>query len=124
MRYFALASSTAAVVISPSIPHVVTALCVVVLVAAAGRSERRELVVNLRADGLSTRAIASAAGASEATVRRDLPTASVDAVAPVVGVNGKAYESRRPPITPAEVAELTPRSHLRRAGVCRDVTGC
>lgn len=63
------------------------------------RGERRELVVNLRAEGLSTRAIAAAAGTGQTQVRRDLsstePDGSVEATA-VTGVNGKTYEPRKP----------------------------
>lgn len=67
------------------------------------REERRELVVNLRAEGLSTRAIASATGTHKDTVRNDLsdvsggenspPDGGADA-APVTGLDGKQYTAQ------------------------------
>lgn len=61
------------------------------------RGERAEVVLELRAAGLSTRAIGSAVGIGDATVRRDLATASDDAVAPetVVGLDGAMRSARR-----------------------------
>ena len=51
----------------------------------------------MREIGMSTRAIASGVGTSEATVRRALSSASNDAVAEprtITGVNGKTYTPR------------------------------
>lgn len=75
-----------------------------------GRDERRELVVSLRAEGLSTRAIASATGSSVGTVHGDMATCSElntsddedDAdpelepkpERPVTGLDGKTYSPR------------------------------
>lgn len=57
--------------------------------------ERREVVSSMRSHGLSTRAIASAIGASEATVRRDVEaTASHDAVEAVVSLDGRTRPAR------------------------------
>jgi hypothetical protein len=71
--------------------------------------EREETVRSLRAAGLSTRAIASATGSSEPTVRRDLAAgASYDAPepAPVTGLDGKHYRPRpAPPVTTADGSE-------------------
>lgn len=53
------------------------------------RAERRELVVNLRAEGLSTRAIVAATGAAKSTVESDLSTVPNRDSSPIVGVNGK-----------------------------------
>lgn len=63
------------------------------------RQERRELTVNLRAEGLSTRAIASAAGADDKTVRNDLRDAGAECSAPaddvpIIGQDGKTYNIR------------------------------
>lgn len=69
---------------------------------ALPREERREIVASLRESGLSTRAIGAAVGISEATVRREMSTASSalgnDAVEPrqVLGVNGKTYVQPAP----------------------------
>lgn len=57
------------------------------------RDERPEIVADLRAEGMSTRAIAAATGISDITVRRDLTGASN--VAPVVGMDGKTYQPVR-----------------------------
>lgn len=69
---------------------------------ALPREERREVVASLAESGLSTRAIGAAVGVSEATVRREMSTASSalgnDAVEPrrVIGVNGKTYVQPTP----------------------------
>lgn len=61
------------------------------------REDRQEVVASLRQSGLSLRAISSATGESEATVRRDLAAsgASFDApdtkTAQVTGIDGKTY---------------------------------
>jgi hypothetical protein len=70
---------------------------------ALPREERAAVVGSLRDAGMSTRAIATATGISEATVRRELPRASNDAVEParpITGVNGKAYQPTRPESAP------------------------
>jgi len=69
-------------------------------------ADRPAAVAELREAGMSTRAIGSAIGASEATVRRDLATASSDAVerpAKVISLDGR----ERPATMPArqDVAE-------------------
>lgn len=89
-----------------------------------GRNERRELVVSLRAEGLSTRAIAAAAGTDDRTVRRDLSDAATAAPeldtaepddeptpTPVTGRDGKTYtpkpKSTRPDmLSDDDLAEL------------------
>jgi hypothetical protein len=62
------------------------------------RDDRREKVAELRSAGMSTRAIGSAIGASDATVRRDLSGASDDAPEPppVTGLDGKTYPQPQP----------------------------
>jgi hypothetical protein len=56
------------------------------------REDRRELVARLSAEGMSARAIGPVVGASEATVRRDIPPASSDAPArEIIGRDGKTY---------------------------------
>lgn len=67
------------------------------------REDRKEIVCSLRDRGLSTRAIASATGVNDRTVRRELATAANAAVEPptITGVNGKTYQATRPsPSTP------------------------
>lgn len=71
------------------------------------RDERKAVTAELRAEGMSTRAIAAATGANHSTVVRDLaPTGGADAppvpvvpvVALVTGVDGKTYPAvNRPP---------------------------
>lgn len=68
--------------------------------------DRRKAVETLRlTGGMSTRAIGSALGISEATVRRDLAGASNDAVQDqlVVGTDGKRYPARQREVERAEV---------------------
>lgn len=62
------------------------------------REDRKEIVCSLRDRGLSTRAIASATGTSDWTVRRELATARNLAVdkSTIKGVNGKTYQATRP----------------------------
>lgn len=80
---------------------------------ALPREERREVVASLAESGLSTRAIGAAVGVSEATVRREISTASSslgnDAVEPrhVIGLNGKSYvQSTRPAPEPPTDEDL------------------
>ena len=54
------------------------------------RSERSEIVADLRQEGMSTRAIAAAVGVNNATVHRDL--SGVANATPVVGTDGKTYQ--------------------------------
>lgn len=72
--------------------------------------ERQQVMVSLREVGMSTRAIATATQVSEATVRRDLASATasndaVEDVAAVTGVNGKTYKPSHRPIHPNPSAE-------------------
>lgn len=71
------------------------------------RTERRELVVNLRAEGLSTRAIAAATGVDQKTVVNDQravrsgeeissPGKEAEPDRPVTGLDGKTYEPKNP----------------------------
>lgn len=80
------------------------------------RGKRRDLVVSLRAEGLSTRAIAAATGTDDRTVRRDIagaanaaPDAEPIPEPPVTGLDGKTY-TPKPHVTdlisPDDVAEL------------------
>jgi len=79
--------------------------------------ERREAVGNLRAAGLSTRAIGSALGLSKDTVQRESPPAGVSnetPAGPVTGLDGKRYQPRRdtPPPIPTPQADAI-RERLR-----------
>lgn len=58
--------------------------------------ERAVAVQSLRAEGLSTRAIAAATGASKDTVNRVPPGVSDETPAPVIGQDGKSYQAARP----------------------------
>lgn len=58
------------------------------------REDQHAVIKSLREAGLSTRAIASATGASQSTVSRDLRPESDDSgdeLAPVIGLDGKRY---------------------------------
>lgn len=68
---------------------------------ALPREDRREVVGSLRDAGLSTRAIASAIGVDDKTVRNDL--AGAENSAPVIGADGKQYA----PTQPAHVTTTT-----------------
>ena len=70
-------------------------------------SERGEIVLHLRDEGLSLRAIAAVTGVSKDTVARELPTVSNETVGPppqatITGLNGKTY-TPRPAVIDAEV---------------------
>jgi len=67
---------------------------------ALPREDRREVVGSLRDAGLSTRAIASAIGVDDKTVRNDL--AGAENSAPVIGADGKQYAPK-----PAHVTTTT-----------------
>lgn len=82
------------------------------------REERQEVVRSLRDAGMSTRAIASATGTDDRTVRRDIAGAANAAPdpepAPVTGLDGKTYTSRQvePEVIDAEIVdepEATPK---------------
>lgn len=61
----------------------------------------------MRSEGMSTRAIGSALGTSEGTVRNDLAGAQDYAPAPVTGTDGKTYAPRQPEpeVVEAELVE-------------------
>lgn len=67
---------------------------------ALPREDRREVIGSLRDAGLSTRAIASAIGVNDKTVRNDL--AGAEYSAPVIGADGKQYAPK-----PAHVTQTT-----------------
>lgn len=68
------------------------------------RSERPEIVADLRSEGMSTSAIAAAVGASKATVARDISSGvSNETPEPVVGVDGKTYQPARLTVVEDEV---------------------
>lgn len=71
------------------------------------REERREIVGSLREQGMSTRAIGSALGVSDHTVRKDLPTARNHAVERVTSLDGRSRPAYRPdpPVIEGEVVE-------------------
>jgi hypothetical protein len=96
---------------------------------ALDRGARRDAVVELRGAGMSTRAIGSALGVTDITVRRDLEASATNVAveAPITGVNGKSYAPSRPepasrpepsrnPFQPPTVtpAETPDEAHLRR----------
>lgn len=58
--------------------------------------QRREIVAAMRAEGMSTRAIGSALGTSERTVRNDLRYSGAQdyAPTPTTGMDGKTYTPR------------------------------
>jgi hypothetical protein len=61
--------------------------------------DRMALVLKLREQGLSTRAIAERAGTSQTTVRRDLESAGEPdgSATTITGRDGKTYPAQRPP---------------------------
>ncbi|MCA1570810.1 MAG: hypothetical protein LC798_10935 [Chloroflexi bacterium] len=79
------------------------------------REQRREIVAAMRSEGLSTRAIGSALGICDATVRRDTPGASPDAPGSVVGLDGKTYAPRQEPV-PAITAWVESDQTLKDTG--------
>ena len=68
------------------------------------REERREAAAAMAGQGMSTRAIGSALGVSQPTVRRDLAGEPNDSPATTTGLDGKTYPPRppRPPRSRAE----------------------
>jgi hypothetical protein len=76
------------------------------------RVDRAELVLELTAEGMSTRAIGSALGVDQATVVRDRGDANASP-APVTGIDGKTYAPRppKPPLSPERQAIAADRAH-------------
>lgn len=72
------------------------------------REDRAEQVQSLRSAGLSTRAIGSALGVSDGTVRTDMAGAQNYAPAPVTGQDGKTYAPSQPPRPPAPSSVAPP----------------
>lgn len=69
------------------------------------KAARKKVMADMSADGMSNRAIAEAAGVSEATARRSKSGASFDAPDKVVGKDGKTYPAKQPKVsTPGVVA--------------------
>src|SRR5262245_47169822 len=58
--------------------------------------QRAELVVKLRADGMSVRTIAEATGVPKSTVARDLSQAGQPKPETVTGRDGKTYQASKP----------------------------
>jgi hypothetical protein len=82
-----------------------------VTVPQLSRDQRRELVAALRSEGLSTRAIGDAIGASKDTVRNDLSsTGEKSPVEPdeIVGTNGKTYKPKPKPKPPRQPEQQPP----------------
>jgi hypothetical protein len=71
-------------------------------------SERREVVAEMRSQGMSTRAIASAVGVSHMTIHTDLPAVNKFTPAAVVGLDGK----RQPATKPKEIQPTDPLKNL------------
>lgn len=63
------------------------------------RQERMELVMELRSEGMSTRAIAPVVGVSQSTIRDDVQQLSRTTQTPtnVVSLDGRTRPARRPP---------------------------
>lgn len=73
------------------------------------REERQEVVASMREIGMSTRAIASATGVSDGTVRNSLKAGAQNyAPAPVVGTDGKTYTPKPRPEPEEEPAPPAP----------------
>lgn len=71
-------------------------------------AERQAATVELRGEGMSTRAIAGALGSSDATVRRDLSAAApADVPERSTGLDGRSYPARKPK-TAAGGAHISP----------------
>lgn len=60
-----------------------------------GRAERQEAVAELKAAGMSTRAIGSVLGVHHGTVARDVANATPDPT-PITGLDGKTYQPPSP----------------------------
>lgn len=86
------------------------------------RAQRAELVVLLRAEGASTRAIASATGASQSTVTRTIRAReSGGSPERVNGADGKTYPAARPARerVPPHMCEMTPAGPWTRLLACQ-----
>ena len=86
------------------------------------REDRREVVQSLTAQGLSTRAIASAIGISDGTVRNDLAAQNC-APQPTRGLDNKVYRPKPSPTFSRRFNDnlSTAQSHLLRAAqMCND----
>lgn len=74
------------------------------------REERTDVVGSLREAGLSTRAIASATGLGQTTVRKHLspsaPEPKGSPERPVTGLDGRSYPATRPAPTPPPIRRL------------------
>lgn len=82
------------------------------------RDERQEMVLDLRAAGMSTRAIGSALGVSHPTVLNDLPTGGQDLppVNTVRGLDDGVYQPSRPVPEPDPLPEPIAEQIQRRNG--------
>lgn len=76
---------------------------------ALPREQRREVVADLREAGMSTRAISSAVGVSDFTVRSDLSTARFLAVEEVISIDGKKRPAKNSQI---ESCPIDPFEHI------------
>jgi len=87
------------------------------------RPERRGIVTRLRGAGMSTRAIASAVGVADGTVRNDLTGAQDCTPVSVTGLDGKRYPPRREDDVPRREAAVQswiaadPSGDIRRANL-------
>lgn len=79
--------------------------------------ERKELVAELRKEGMSSRAIAPVVGASAATVKRDISTGSNEPVAEVVSLDGRRRPGHGTSRSPRKSSALT-----RRLAAARDAS--
>jgi len=81
------------------------------------RDERKAVVIMLRSQGMSTRAIGAAAGVSDGTVRNDLATAQNYAVdeASVIGLDGR---TRTYTITDRPIHEVVPPHQTTTCPTC------
>lgn len=73
-------------------------------------AERQAATAELRAEGLSTRAIAAALGTSDATARRDLAATTAAEGAPerVTGLDGRSHPASKPRTAAGAVATTAP----------------
>jgi ParB-like chromosome segregation protein Spo0J len=76
--------------------------------------ERAALVVRLKQEGMSKRAIADRIGVDEKTVRNDLKASGAECSAPekVTGKDGKSYSAKATPKEPTPEPQEAPRSSL------------
>ncbi|WP_018386404.1 hypothetical protein [Wenjunlia vitaminophila] len=81
------------------------------------REERQEVVASLRDSGLSTRAIAAAAGIDQKTVRNDLAAGGEEFSSPVLGADGKTYAARPAPEPASDEARLGGTDRVQPTGL-------